>query len=89
MSLTELDGAFAGCSETGLNISFLVFNSPIAVATRSKMWVCGRFDYWDCGFETRVYEYLSLVRVLCVLYGTSFRDGPIARPETTYLMWYV
>jgi hypothetical protein len=42
MSLTDFDGAFTGCSATGQNISFLVFNSPIQVDTRPKIWVCGR-----------------------------------------------
>jgi hypothetical protein len=42
MRLIEFEDAFTGCSETGRNISFLVFNPPILVATRSKMWVCGR-----------------------------------------------
>ena len=49
MSLTDVDGAFAGCSATGLNISCLVFNPPIPVATRSKMWVCGRLITWIAG----------------------------------------
>ena len=42
MNLTDIEDASTGCSEPGLNISFLVFNPPIAVATLSKTWVCGR-----------------------------------------------
>ena len=41
--------------------------------------------YWDWGFETRGYEYLSPVRVLCVLEGRGLCDGPIARPESPTL----
>jgi len=41
-SVTDIEGAFTGCRATGRNISFLVFNPPIPVTVRSKMWVCCR-----------------------------------------------
>jgi hypothetical protein len=40
MRLTDIGGAFTACSETGRNISFLLFIPPIPMATRSKMLVC-------------------------------------------------
>ena len=43
MGLICLDGAFTGCNAAGRNITFLVFNPPFPMATRSKMWVCGRW----------------------------------------------
>ena len=36
-----VDGAFTGCSTTGRNIYFLIFNPPNPVATWSKIWACG------------------------------------------------
>jgi hypothetical protein len=71
MRLRDIDRAFTGCSEIGRNISCLVFNPPIPVATLSKMWVCGRLLTGIVGSKLRGMNICLLVG-FCVCCQVEF-----------------
>ena len=66
MKLTDIEGAFTACSENSRNISFLVFNPPISVTTRSKMWVCGRLLTGIASLKLEGCMNVCLFSVFCV-----------------------
>ena len=87
MSLTELDGAFIGCSETGRNISFLVYNPPIPLATFSKIWFCGRLVTGIAVSNLGSMKVRLLLGFVCVVKQWSLRrTDPSSREILPYVL---
>jgi hypothetical protein len=66
----------------------VIGRSPIAVAARSKAWVCGRSLTRIVGSNPPG-AWMSVSCECCVLSGRGLYVGPISGPEESYRVWCV
>jgi hypothetical protein len=70
-------------------IKYLIFIVPVPTSARSKANICGRSPAEILGSNRTRGAWMSVCCKCCVLSGRGLCDGPIARPEESYPLWWV